>query len=210
VHIYEFDWTLRKDACKRLLRGKLGTQERKVSARSLAVKSDAADGEFLEANHFQGKVPSSVRYGLFEGDVMVALMTFGRPRFAHGHTWELLRFCSMAGLRVRGGAGKLFARFKRDHLLPGDTVISYARMDYSNGGVYVAMGFSGGDVCAPDYTWVKQPNIILRRQSTQKHKLPKLLGNKFDATKSESENMKGAGYKRIYSAGNLRYVYAHE
>ena len=62
----------------------------------------------------------------------------------------------------------------------------------------------------PDYVWVKSNSTILKRYSTQKHKLPKLLGKKFDASKSETENMKKAGFKRIYSAGNLRYVYRHE
>ena len=209
VHVYEYDWVLRQDACKRLLTGKLGINGKPYHARLTEVRPVGPCREFLEANHFQGTVSSSVRYGLFYGGEMLALMTFGRPRYTENHTWELLRFCSLSGVRVRGGAGKLFRRFVRDHLRTGDTVVSYARLDYSAGGVYKALGFAEDGICPPDYVWVKQSLRVLGRQSTQKHRLPALLGDKFDAAKSEAGNMRDAGYKRIYSAGNLRYVYTH-
>lgn len=209
LHIYEYDWSLRREACERLIRGKLGVGERKLNARSLVVAEVGHCSKFLEENHFQGSVASAVRYGLFDGDNMVALMTFGRSRYNKSYTWELLRFCVADGTRIRGGASKLFSRFTREHLKPADTVVSFARLDYSAGGVYEAMGFAYDGVCSPDYVWTKQPGVVLRRQSTQKHRLAKLLGNMFDTDKSEAENMKRSGYKRVYSAGNLRYVYTH-
>ena len=154
-------------------------------------------------------MPGSVEYGLFEGNTLLSLMTFGKPRYTSKNTWELLRFCSLAGTNIRGGAGKLFRHFSRVHLEAGDTVVSYARLDYSNGKVYDAMGFVLDGVCDPDYVWLRQGTKPVRRQASQKHKLPKLLGDKFDASLSEEGNMRAAGYKRIYSAGNLRYIYTY-
>jgi hypothetical protein len=211
VHIYEYDWDRDQQACLQLLAGKLGTSDEVLNARALqirAVRSSEASA-FLAVNHFQGAVNAPVRLGLFDGERLVSLMTFGRPRYGGGYQWELLRFCSLASVRVRGGAGRLFKAFVRQHLTLGDKVVSFARLDYSRGGVYEALGFVREEVCAPDYVWVKQPKLVLKRYATQKHLLPALLGKDFDPAKSESENMRSARYNRVYSAGNLRYVFTH-
>lgn len=210
IHVYEHDWDSRPEACKQMIAGKLSLGCQSLNARSLSLREVGNDAGFLRANHFQGSVAASVGYGLFDADRMVALMTFGKSRFNDAHTWEMLRFCSLRGCRVRGAASRLFAAFRRGHLALGESVVSYARLDYSSGNVYQALGFVEEAVCAPDYVWVKQPGVVLGRQATQKHKLGKLLGKRFDADKSEAENMKSCNYKRVYSAGNLRYVYRHE
>jgi phage FluMu protein Com len=211
-HIYDYDWMTRRAACERLLRDKLRGPRAVYDARKLSLKP-AIDlyREFLDANHWQGGLASQAVYGLFDGDALLSVMTFGPSRFDKAKTWEMLRFCSLAGTRVRGAAGKLFKAFARDHLTPGDTVVSYARLDYSNGDVYTRLGFVEEGVCPPDYVWVSHTGwTVLRRQSTQKHKLPRLLGSKFDPTLSEAENMRKSNYRRVYSAGNLKYTYTHE
>jgi hypothetical protein len=210
IHIYEHDWAIKRGACERLILGKIGKADRTLDARKLRVGPAEDCAAFVSSYHFQGNVASEVQYGLFLGETMVAAMTFGKTRYNKNYKWELLRLCTITGTRVRGGASRLFAKFKQEHLQSGDTVISYARLDYSVGGVYAALGFSFDGVCAPDYRWIKQPNVSLSRHATQKHRLSRLLGDKFDASKSETQNMKDSGYKRVYSAGNLRYVYSHE
>ena len=51
-------------------------------------------GIFLEKNHIQGKVGSSVNIGLYHQDKLVSLMTFGKPRMDKVYEYELLRFCN--------------------------------------------------------------------------------------------------------------------
>lgn len=43
------------------------------------------------------------------------------------------------------------------------------------------------------------------RYQTQKHKLPKLLGNTFDPSLSEADNTIKAGFVKIYDCGNAVY-----
>lgn len=43
---------------------------------------------------------------------------------------------------------------------------------------------------------------VLSRYQTQKHKLSKILGEKFDNSLSESENMVRNHYNKIYDCGN--------
>jgi hypothetical protein len=210
IHVYEHDWEEKKDKYKNIIQSKAGTLQRKYDARKLQIREVPHYRDFLLENHFQGHVGSCKQYGLFDGDTLVALMTFGQSRFKAAHTWELLRFCCLAGTQVRGGASRLFRHFTRTCLQPQDTIISYARLDYSTGYIYEKLGFSFDEVCDPDYVWIpKASGKTLRRQSTQKHKLKRLLGKKYDATLSEAGNMRAAGYRRIYTAGNLRYIYVH-
>jgi len=85
--------------------------------------------------------------------------------------------------------------------------VSFASLDYSKGDIYTRLGFDEISTTPPGYVWVKQPNLVLSRYMTQKHKLPKLLGSAFDSELSESENMRKSRFHRVYNAGNLKFVY---
>ena len=58
----------------------------------------------------------------------------------------------------------------------------------------------------PNYVWING-NKILKRYQTQKHKLSKLLGDNFDHTLSETENMRNNGYYKVYDSGNYITIY---
>lgn len=70
--------------------------------------------DFLNSNHLQGWCVSKIDYGLFYNDELVALMTFGKPRYNKKIDWELLRYCSKIDTQVIGGAGKLLKAFEKD------------------------------------------------------------------------------------------------
>lgn len=79
-------------------------------------------------------------------------------------------------------------------------------MRYSNGKTYSKFG-KFLRYTAPGYFWVdRSKNARLNRFSTQKHKLEKLLGNKFDKDKTEVGNMEASGYFKIYDCGNAVYL----
>ena len=44
----------------------------------------------------------------------------------------------------------------------------------------------------------------------QKHKLVKLLGDKFNPTLSESDNMKNNQFSKVYDCGNMVFVKNYE
>jgi hypothetical protein len=59
----------------------------------------------------------------------------------------------------------------------------------------------------PGYFWFHSSSVKrISRYQTQKRKLKKLLGVKFDAALTEEENMVNAGYMKIYDAGHKLYV----
>lgn len=206
IQVREDRWEANKDACLSLVASALGFSDRAVGARSCRVV-EVEKGKaraFFGANHADGFVRSPICYGLELDGQIVSAMSFGRPRYSSGHDWELLRFASAGFTSVAGAAGKLMAHFRSKH---AGSVVSYCNLEYSNGGVYRAIGMSPIRRSAPSYIWVKNGQKAFSRYQTQKHKLPELLKN-FDAAKSESANMFANGMRRYWDSGNLVFELA--
>ena len=205
VHVFEDEWIKNMEIVKDRISSILGICGRRVFARNCDVRiiGHKTSNDFLCKNHLQGGDTAPIRYGLFFGDELVSVMTFGKPRFSDKYDFELVRFASKIGMHVVGGASKMFSAFRKEH---AGSVVSYADRRYSNGHLYEAIGFVFDHVSKPNYWWFKNKNK-LGRYECQKHLLGKVLGEKFDSTLSESENMKRNGYRKIYDCGNIVYVY---
>lgn len=74
-----------------------------------------------------------------------------------------------------------------------------------SGNMYNKLGFAFQHSSAPSYFYVKG-NIFLTRYQTQKSRLTKLLGDKYDPNKTEVENMNSAGFNKIFDCGNLVFT----
>ena len=204
IHVFEDEWRNRRDIVKDRIRSVIGAGGTRIYARKCAVREISAkeSSSFLDANHLQGSGKSSVRYGLFHEDELVAVMTFGKPRFNRSYDWEMIRFASKIGYSVVGGASRLLAHFRRER---HGSIISYADRRYSNGNLYERLGFERIGVSEPNYWYVKNFDK-LSRYACQKSMLPALLGAGFHLEWSEYENMMYNGWNRIYDCGNIVYV----
>lgn len=207
IHIFEHEWNDRKSIVKDRIKSLLGIYDRKIYARKCLVKEidSRTSNDFLDENHLQGGDNSPIRYGLYYHDELVSVMTFGKPRFNENYDWELVRFASALGTQVIGAASKLLSFFRKSN--PG-SIISYADICHSNGELYRKIGFTQIGKSKPNYIWCNGANRVFSRYQCQKHKLPALLGDKFDPALSETENMEANGYFKLYDCGN--YVFAME
>ena len=122
-------------------------------------KKTAAD--FLAANHSYGDAACRYRYGLFlkrytghtsalaidrpqAGD-LVAVATFSNGRkWIKGdktiRSYEWTRYASLPGVRLSGGMGRLLKAFIAD--VQPDDIMTYADLEWSEGKVYEALGFT--------------------------------------------------------------------
>jgi SepF-like predicted cell division protein (DUF552 family) len=202
LHITDLAWRDHKEIWKSIIASKLGVTKR-IYARKCEVinlETSLARG-FLEKNHLQGAVGASVNFGLLYENELVAAMTFGKPRFNKHYEWELLRYASKLNTTVVGGASKLLKAFKAEH---EGLILSYAKREHSMGGLYKALGFTLLDEGKPSYNYIIGDKLISRYQA-QKHKLPELLGDKFDPAKTEVENMLSAGYLLVPDRGSMTF-----
>ena len=131
-------------------------------------------------------------------------MTFGKSRFNKNYEYELIRFCSKLNTQVIGGFSKLETYFIRTR--EPKSIITFADKRFSNGNVYNVNGYTLLRESTPNYFYFKgNEKIRMSRNRFQKHKLHKSLKN-FDPIKTEWENMRLNGFKRIYDLGNYCFV----
>ena len=202
IHVFEYEWTSKKNICKSIISSALGIYENRIYARDCEVKevSSKEVKEFLEENHLQGYVYSSYQIGLYFNDELIQLLCFGQNRFKKNEI-ELLRFCTKLNTQVVGGFSKLLK------YQPYTNFISYIDLSKFDARGYLKNNFEIISRSSPNYKYIKDDNVI-SRQKAQKHKLPKLLGDKFDDRKTETQNMLDAGWYKIYDCDNLKLLYS--
>jgi hypothetical protein len=213
-HVFETEWYGRSnDIWKSVLANSVGKTKFKLGARHTTIREvpTGVARTFEYDNHLQGKSNGVINYGLYYGDVLMSLMSFGTPRFNKGYDYELIRFCNKKHTTVIGGASKLLKHFEREHAR-GSTIVTYANRRWSNGELYEMLGFTKQHISNNNYYYFYNSGpihnkVLYSRNKFQKHKLLKLLGkDAFDETLTESENMFNNGYRKIYDSGNITYT----
>lgn len=213
IHIFENQWLNNKELILSKLKNIMNLNTGKVYARKCEIKEIDNDtkNDFLTKYHIQGEDKSLIKIGLFEKEKLVAVMTFGKPRFNRAYDWELIRYCTLSNFNVIGGFSKLFSYFKKKYCFDGYKIISYRDLSWGTNldNVYSKNGFVLKNISKPNYMWASNNSFhYLSRYQTQKHKLNKLLPiGLFDAHLSESENMKKAGFLKIFNCGNAVYEF---
>lgn len=210
IHIFEYEWN---DVDKHrkllnLIRSKIDNKsERVIYARNTEVTTIGINESniFAEEYHLQGSANSSIQLGLYSKDnELLAVMTFGTPRFNSNFEYELIRLTYKSGVRCIGGTEKLFKYFINNY--NPSSIISYCDITKFTGEVYSKLGFVKDKVTQPNYVWcdTKGENILTRYQ-TQKQKLLKLgLGTN---EQTEDEIMYSMNFLKIYDSGNKVFTW---
>jgi len=207
MQIFENEWVLKEDIVKSIISNKLGLSER-IYARNCKIQNIDSNTakKFLEENHIQGSVNSSINIGIYYKDSLVSVGTFGKYRFDRSNSsWELVRFATKLNLSIIGGFQKLLKFFKNEN--NPESLISFVDVRYFNGTSLNKSDFSFKEHTPPNYFYFHKNSpftTFYNRIKFQKHKLCNILNN-FDVTLSEYDNMINNGYFRIFDAGNYKF-----
>lgn len=164
---------------------------------------------FLNKYHLQGYIKSEICIGLYFGEELVQLMSFGKPRYNKNYTYELLRLCSSKS--VVGGSNKIFNYFLETY--HPESVVSYCDLSKFNGVVYKNLGFEllrssiGKHWYSPKLHKHITDNLLRQRGFDQ------LLGSVFGSYgrgTSNSELMLSHSFVEIYDAGQATYVFINK
>lgn len=215
IQIWE-DWIINKpNIVKSFLRAKLGMCNNTYYARKCSIKEiDYRTATiFLEANHIQGKCSSNCRLGLYNGDLLVAVMCFNKRSALSGSKsindseTELIRFCNLVNTRVIGGASKLLKYYIRK--FEPSIITSYSANDISNGQLYKSLEFDSDLEISGSY-WYIEPTTLKRQhrsiytRSGIVRRWPEYNIN--DQSWTERSVMDSKGYMRIYDAGTTKWT----
>ncbi len=96
IHIFEHEWINKQEIIKAKLKALFNVEQTRIYARKCIIKeiSNKEKNDFLNTYHIQGIDTSKVKLGLFYQDELVAVMTFGKPRFNKNYEYELIRYAT--------------------------------------------------------------------------------------------------------------------
>lgn len=180
----------------------------RIMARKCTIKeirNDAAE-TFLNKNHIQGFVNSSIYLGAYYNNDLVAVMSFLKE---NNNNWNLTRFASDNRRICCGIGGKLFKYFIRNYDF--NTIKSFAdkRWTYDmKKNIYLDLGFKQEKNMMPEYRYFK-PEEKVRHHKFGFRK--QILHKKYNLplTMTETEMTKELGYDRIWDCGLIKYVYTN-
>ena len=187
IHIYEDDWLYKQDIVKSMILNKLGKTPNKIYAKKCEIREITDNKlvrEFLDKNHIQGYIRSSIKIGLFYEDELVSLMIFIKRK----NNYELLRFCNKLNTNVVEGGNILFKYFIKK--FNPKMIITYVDRSWSNGNLYKQLGF--------EYKGKTDPNYYYYDLKMNKY-------NRLNFKKIISDNK--SKYYRVYNSGNIILKY---
>lgn len=202
--IHVFDWDNQFEILNLLI------PKTKLYARNCTVKviDRKVSEAFADSNHLQGKCRGMlINYGLYYGDDLVQIMSFGTPRYNSSYQWELLRLCTVSGIYIIGGADRLFSHFIRDH--KPDSVISYCDLSKFSGDVYTRLGFYHKKNTPPNKIWSKKHSKITNNLLIQRG-FDQLFNTNFGVGTSNETLMLDAGWLPVYDCGQGVYIWEHK
>ena len=191
-------WTI----CKSMIQHALGLSK-KIYARNCTVKLLSNDEymHFVNANHIQGYASAKVCIGLFCNDELYSVLSLSPPRFDKSYQWEIIRYATKCGYAVIGGFSKMLSYFFK--MFKPKSIMTYADLMFGYGHVYKVNGFSFVSILKPSYFYFKEPDIVISRYKAQQ--LSKILGDNYDPSISEEENMIRNGFYKLYDAGSIKW-----
>jgi hypothetical protein len=201
MHIWEDDWLNKKEIVKSIIRNRLSKIDTKIPARKCQIRAVDTKQEklFLNANHIQGWSSSQIKLGLYFGNELVSLMTFGWRWTNSKKEMELIRFCNKINTSVVGASSKLFKFFKDNYEF--EKVISYSDYSIFDGSMYKNLGFNKVSLSEPNYFWV----VDKVRRHRYNYSKKKLVARGFDKDKTEVRIMHEQGYYRVWGCGQWRW-----
>lgn len=206
IHIWEDEWIYKKDIILSRIKNLIHKTQHNIYARNCEIKNidNELCNDFLEKNHLQGKINSSIKLGLFYKNELVSCMTFGKLRIGLGTKnqegfFELYRFCNLLDTNVIGGFSKLLKHFEKNY--NPKILITYAKRDWSlKDSVYEKVGFSFEKYTEIGYWYIDKYKKRHHRFNFRKSKLDKA------SNLTEKEIMEEKGYNLIYDCGNIKYI----
>jgi len=199
--LFEDEWEHNSQAVIKKITNAVGLDVKSLYARNTVISeiSSKTAATFLDKYHIQRSGSGSIRYGLYHGRELVAVMLFSKLNKMTG-SYTLTRYASSQ--RVVGGFSKLLKKFERSHAWTN--IVSFADQRWSNGKLYFSCGFELDKIIPPDYYYVK--GLTRYHKFNFRHSKIAHRFTNYDSMLSESQNCKMNGYSKLWDCGKMKFV----
>ena len=204
IQIFEDEWNENKELVLNKIDHILGLQNNlpKIMARKCQIKEiTRSDAEpFLNKNHIQGYVPSTIYIGAYYDDNLIGVTSFTEEKEKF---WNLTRMATDNNIVCNGVCGKMLSFFKKNYFWK--TIKTFAdrrwTLDKDNN-LYTKLGFVLASTLKPDYRYVVGKKRI-HKFNFRKNALHKKYSLPLDM--SEKDMMKTLNIYRIWDCGLFKY-----
>lgn len=217
LFIDEIDWLNKQDICKSRILYNLNAVNNRLYARKteIFIPTVAQEREFLNINHIQGYIASSLKIGLKFDNKMVAILTFAKSRknvnqSGNNDSLELLRYATDISLTVVGGFSKLLKYSKeiiKENYPDVNKIKTFSDNNLSYGNLYEKNGFILDHVSKPSYFYIYQ-NVKVNRFSFRKSELKRRFPEYYQEGLTEFQIADSIpNLFRVWNTGNNVYYY---
>lgn len=213
LHIFEDEYILHKDIVLSKIQHilHLVNNKPKIYGRKTNIKeiSYEESEHFLNNNHIQGSVKSSIYLGAFYNNTLIGVMSFLQEK---EKCYNLNRFATIISASCIGVGGKLFNYFIK-HYNPIEIKSFLDRRWVFNEkqNLYTNLGFKFVCYTSPDYRYYN--SSIHKYKRFHKFGFRKqILHKKYNLplTMTEWEMCQKLGYERIWDCGLIKYIWKKE
>lgn len=203
ITLFEDEWLFKREIVESRIRSLVGKNVRLFARKcTVGVAETEVATVCLNQWHIQGAKSSSRNVSLYsEGDV-VAILTYGKPRYG-SEDIEIIRYATKPGITVVGGFSKLLKAMQTKVGI--GSIVSYSDNRWGSGGVYRMAGMEYDGITQPSYYYfIPAERKRYHRSTFMKHKIVANMGG--DPLLTEVQNMHNFGYNRIFDCGTSRWV----
>lgn len=184
----------------------------KIGARLCKVSLPTIEetDKFLNKYHYQKSCNGQIiRYGLQYKNKLIAVMTFGYPRYKGKCQYELLRLCYHPKYSIIGGSKKLFNTFVNEYT--PNSIVSYCDKSKFTGDVYISLGMQQISKGNPrKHFWRNSDSKHITMAELLKHGADQLIGTKEGKGTNNEEILLKEGFEVILDEGQDTYLYLDE
>lgn len=183
------------------------TEKKRIYARDCTVKKIELRElrKFCNNHHIQGSNNLGIAgWALYYEDEVTGVLSLGRHHRQNAPGVLLDRLCFLSGVRVVGGASKLFSKAIAWAIENGiENIISFSDNRWSIGTVYPKLGFKLDKEMPPDYLYISKQDF---NQYFSKQSQKKSNTNCPDGL-TEKQWAEKRGLIQVYDAGKKRWTY---
>lgn len=195
ITIFSDEWNKNKVLVKEKIRNILNLSSSKIGARKCVVDIVHRDlaKSFHDQYHIQGSPTKlGINVGLFSDGRLIGVGSFVKK----SNSYELVRFST--SMQIQGGASKILNYFISKFNC--NSIVSFADLRWSNGDMYIKLGFVEVSRVPPMQTYVKNYADRYHKLFFSKKKI-----NPENKNKTEWEIMRSMGYDRIWDCGKIKF-----
>lgn len=212
IQVYEWE---NEDEVIKMIKGKVNYSVSKFSARKLELKKikQSEANKFFNLYHIQKSSKGQIHcYGLFNGEELLAVASFGKARFKSKYQYEFIRYAVKEGIIIHGGSSKLVKAFIKE--VKPKNIVSYIDFNHtSSKEIFLNhCGFVETEPTGPRLVFHNsKENKVVPMTSLLMIGADRILGTSY-GPKSEcglnnEDIMLKEGYLKVYTAGNRVFVW---